>query len=229
MILGIFPIAPMLIALLLPIIYCLKWKKNNLKKVVLIFICCILIILLYPITTMLNNYIGLGIGYFLGKIILFTIFPLITIAYIEKWKIRDALFKLGIRKTNLGKSIILGFVVLVITVIITLICCWGTKGNNSVLWNAVMFFDAFNEEFLFRGVLLLYLGKITDIRVAYATSILAFVLAHPQHFSSLFLISTIAQGSLLAIITSRTKNIIGSWISHGFNRVIPQLLRTLLF
>ena len=229
MTLGIFPIAPMLLALLLPIVYCLKWKKDSLKKVVLIFICCILIVLFYPITTLLNNYIGPNLGYFLGKLILFTILPLITLLYLEKWKIRDALVKLGIRKRSLRKSIILGFVVLVITVIIALICCWGTKGNNSVLWNAVMFFDAFNEEFLFRGVLLLYLWKITDIKVAYATSILAFILAHPQHFSSLFLVSTIVQGTLLAIITHRTKNIIGPWISHGFNRVIPQLLRALLF
>ncbi len=229
MILGIFPIAPMLLALLLPTIYCLKWKKDSLKKVVLIFICCILIVVLYPITTMLNNYIGPNLGYFLGKLILFTILPLITLSYLEKWKIRDALVKLGIQKRNLRKSVILGVVVLVITVIIALICCWGTKGDNSVLWNAIMFFDAFNEEFLFRGVLLLYLWKITDIRVAYATSILAFILAHPQHFSSLFLISTIVQGTLLAIITHRTKNIIGPWISHGFNRVIPQLLRALLF
>ena len=229
MILNISPIAPMLLAFLIPMIYCLKWRNESLKKVLLIFICCILIVLLYPITTILNNYIESSLGYFLGKLVLFTVLPLIILAYLKNWKIRDTFTEVGLQKRNLGKSIILGFIVLIITIIITLICCWGTKVNISLPWNIVMFFDAFNEEFLFRGVLLLYMYKITNIRVAYATSILAFVLAHPQHFSSLFLISTIIQGVMLAIITYKTKNIVGPWISHGLNRVIPYVLRALFF
>ena len=91
-----------------------------------------------------------------------------------------------------------------------------------------MFFDAFNEEFLFRGVLLLYLWKIIDLKIAYATSILAFILAHPQHFTLLPLIGVAAQAILLGIITHKTKNLIGPWISHGFNRIIPQLLTLLI-
>jgi len=92
-----------------------------------------------------------------------------------------------------------------------------------------MFLDAFNEEFLFRGVLILYLWKITDIKVAYATSIVSYIIVHPQHYASLFMISTIAQGILLAIIAHKTKNIIGPWISHGLNRVLLQIIRAILF
>jgi membrane protease YdiL (CAAX protease family) len=92
----------------------------------------------------------------------------------------------------------------------------------------IMFLDAFNEEFLFRGVLLLYLWKITDFKIAYATSVLSFILAHPQNFTSLYLISTAAQGILLGIVTYKTKNLIGPWISHGFNRVVPQIISVLL-
>jgi membrane protease YdiL (CAAX protease family) len=224
-----FPIAPMLIALLIPIIYCIIHKDCILKKVITIFICCFFITLFYPITQLLGNIVGNSFGYLLGKIILFTIIPLITIAYLEKRKIIDALIEIGIRKRKLTKSIIFGLIVFVITLIITIIFSWETKGNNSLIWNSILFFEAFNEEVLFRGVLLLYLWKITDVRVAYVTSILAFILAHPQHFSSLFLISTFTQGLMLAIISNKTENIIGPWISHGLNRVIPNLLRIFLF
>jgi len=229
MVLYLFPITLMLLALLIPIIYCIIWKEYILKKIGMIFLCCFFITLFYPITQILANFTGNSLGYFLGKLILFTLIPLITISYIEKWKIIETFVELGLRKRNLAKSIFLGFIVFVITLIITLIVSWGTIGNNTLIWNSIMFFDAFNEEFLFRGVLLLYLWKITDIKVAYVTSILAFILAHPQHFSSLFLISTIIQGLLLAIISHKTENIIGPWISHGLNRVITNLLRVLLF
>ena len=155
--------------------------------------------------------------------------PLIVITYFEKWKIKDVLIQFGIKREKVWISIILGIGALIITLLLGLIIGWGQEGNVSLYWNIVMFFDAFNEEFLFRGVLLLYLWKITDIKVAYATSIIAFILAHPQHFTSLFMISTAAQGILLAIITSKTKNIIGPWISHGLNRTLIQLIRVMLF
>jgi membrane protease YdiL (CAAX protease family) len=87
-----------------------------------------------------------------------------------------------------------------------------------------MFIEAFNEEFFFRGILLLYLLKITDIKIAYTTSVLAFILAHPQHFNSLWLVSTSLQAILLVAVSYKTKNIIGPWISHGLNRILPSLI-----
>jgi membrane protease YdiL (CAAX protease family) len=227
--LGIFPIALMLLALVIPLVYCIKWKKTNLRKVVLIFICCIFIVVLYPITIYLGNIIEPTLGYFLGKLILFTLFPFIAILYLERWKIKTTLIELGVKKEKLMTSILLGLGVLLITVIIALLIYrWGHAAPFSSYWNTIMFFDAFNEEFLFRGVLLLYLWKITDLKIAYATSVLAFILAHPQNFTSLYLISTAAQGILLGIVTYKTKNLVGPWISHGLNRVIPQIIAALL-
>ena len=229
MILETYPIALILLALLIPIIYCFKWKKESLKKVIFIFIIFIIIVLLYPITTILGNYIDSSFSYFIVKLMIFVVIPLLVIIYLEKWKIVDAFSELGVRGNNLIKSIILGIGVLVVTVCIYF---WGVTGHVLSYHQIIMFFDAFNEEFLFRGVLLLYFWKITDIKVAYTTSILAFILAHPQHFLSStmigLLIGTAVQGILLAIVSHKTKNIIGPWISHGLNRIIPQLLRVLI-
>jgi membrane protease YdiL (CAAX protease family) len=227
--LGIFPIALMLFALVIPIIFCIKWKKTNLRKIVLISICCIFIVILYPITTYLGNIIEPTLGYFLGKLILFTLLPFITLLHLERSKIKTTLKEIGVKKEKLMMSILLGLGAFLITVIITvLIDRWIYVEPASAYWNTIMFFDAFNEEFLFRGVLLLYLWKITDLKIAYTTSVLAFILAHPQNFTSLYLISTTAQGILLGIVTYKTKNLIGPWISHGLNRIIPQVFSALL-
>ncbi len=227
--LGLFPIALMLLALFIPILYCIKWKKTNLRKVVLISICCIFIVILYPITTFLGNIMEPTLAYFLGKLILFTLLPFVTILYLERWKIKTTFMELGVKKEKLMMSILLGLGALIITVILALIFIkWGQTEPPSAYWNTIMFFDAFNEEFLFRGVLLLYLWKITDFKLAFATSILAFILAHPQHLTSLSLITVAAQGILLGIVTYKTKNLVGPWISHGLNRVIPQIIAALL-
>lgn len=223
--LGMFPTALMLLALPIPLVYCLKWKKESLEKVAVISICCIFIVFLYRITDDLGKVIEPTLGYFLGKLILFTVLPLITILYLERCKIKTALTQVGVKKEKLMMSIFLGLGVLVITVILALIIFdWGQVEPTSVYWYVIMFFEAFNEEFLFRGFLLLYLWKITDLKVAYATSVLAFILAHPQHLTSLSLIGVSAQGILLGIVTYKTKNLIGPWISHGLNRAIPSLI-----
>ena len=169
--LGMFPIALMLLALFIPLIYCLKWKRESLRKVMVIFICCILIVIGYRITIDLGNIIEPTLGYFIGKFCLFTFIPLITILHLEGDTIKTALTEVGLKKENAVMSFLLGLWVLVITVILALIIFeWGQTEPPSAYWDVIMFFEAFNEEFLFRGVLLLYLWKITDYKVAYATS-----------------------------------------------------------
>jgi len=142
--LGMFQIALMLFAPLIPLIYCLKWRRESLRKVIIIFICCNLIVIVigYRITVDLGKIIEPILGYFTGKFILFTLFPLL------------------------------------------------------VIW------------------------RITDLKVAYSTSVSAFILAQPSLI--------IVQGILWGIITYKTKNLIGSWISHGLNQVIPSLISTAL-
>jgi len=223
-----FPVTPMLLAMVIPLTYCLIRKKESFERVLVLSLIAFSMIVAYQVVIYLENKLSYS-GYFLGKLIIFTALPLIAISYFEKWSIRDALTRFGIRKENMGKSIILGIAALAITLLLGLIALWGQDAHVSLYWNIIMFLDAFNEEFLFRGVLILYLWKITDIKVAYATSIVAYILAHPQHYASLFMLSTIAQGILLAVITHKTKNIIGPWISHGLNRVLLQVLRAMLF
>jgi len=217
----------MLLALAIPISYSL-YKKSNAKEITVISICLIAIVIFYPVVEYLSD-IESYLGYLLGKFILFTLFPLTAVLYMERTKFGDALKQLGVRKKNIGTSIFLGIAALTITLLISLLITWGQKGNTDLYWNVVMFFEAFNEEFLFRGFLFLYLWKIMDVKVAYLTSVAAFILAHPQNITSLFMISTAAQGVLLAFVTWKTENIIGPWISHGLNRIIVQLIRAVLF
>jgi membrane protease YdiL (CAAX protease family) len=178
---SMFPIAPMLLALVIPLVYCLRWKKETFRKTVVLFLISILIVLLYPITGIFNTSLGTG-GYFIGKLILFTLIPLLTIIALERWTIKNAFVELGVHRKNIGKSLIFSVGALVITVCIAMIFFWGAPGITSAIWNIVMFFEAFNEEFFFRGILLLYLWKLTDIKIAYATSTLAFILAHSQYY-----------------------------------------------
>jgi len=223
-----FPVTPVLLSLMIPLLYCIIWKKESFERVLVLSLIAFSMVVAYQVVIYLESRLSYS-GYFLGKVIILVAIPLIAISYFEKWSIRDALTKFGIRKENVGKSIILGIVALAITILLGLIALWGQNVHISLYWNVIMFLDAFNEEFLFRGVLILYLWKITDIKVAYATSIASYILAHPQHYTSLFMLSTIAQGVLLAVITYKTKNIIGPWISHGLNRVLLQVIRAMLF
>jgi membrane protease YdiL (CAAX protease family) len=189
----------------------------------------IIIIILYPIHTYLGYIFDSNLAFLITKTILFSILPIFFIIYIEKWKFKTILNKLGIKRKKIRKSILLSLIVLIFTLFLGLIILWGNKGYDSIFWNIIMFFDAFNEELLFRGVIILYVGRITNIKVGFSTSLVAFILAHPQYINQLFLISTIIQGFLLGYVTYKTKNIIGPWISHGLNRTIIQLIRIILF
>jgi len=223
--LGMFPIALLIFALLIPIIYCSKWEKNELKNIALLTICSIVIIALYPLTFYLTNIFG-SVGYTIAKFILFVILPIVAILYIEKWGLKEILITVGVRKKNLPRSIVYGLGAAIVTILITIIV--STTFKIDIVWHIVMFFEAFTEEFFFRGILFLYLLKKTNLRVAYPTSIIGFILIHPQHFTSIFIVSTIIQAILLTIIADKTKNIIGPWISHGLNRALPTLIRASL-
>jgi len=223
--LGMWPIALLTLAFLIPLIYCAKWKKKELKNIALLTGCGVVIILLYPLTFYLSNVLGVT-GYAIAKIILFVLLPIVVVFYIERWNVKDILFSAGVRKENLQKSVIYGVIAGVITIVITVVV--STTYGVDVVWRIVMFFEAFTEEFFFRGVLFLYLAQKTNLKVAYSTSIIGFILIHPQHFTSMFIISTISQAILLTIVADKTKNIIGPWIAHGLNRNMPSLIRMVL-
>ena len=174
-------------------------------------------------------------GYLLGKLIVFTIIPLLFILIMERNTVKNILITLGVHLKNLPRSILYGLIALIITVSIVLFSTWGSPGIPIGFSHIMLFFEAFNEEFLFRGILLLYLWKLTNGKIALTTSTLASILAHSQYYipfytaNLIWLLNTIIQGVLLGVVTYKTRNIIGPWISHGLNRVIPQALRIILF
>ncbi len=224
----LYPTTALILVLLIPVFYCWRWKKESQEKVVVVWFYGLVATIFYGFVIYLADILS-HVGYFLGKIILFTIVPLFIYVFLEKGGITTALVELGVKKEKILPSVVWGIGVVIITLFIGLVVAWEQEGITSLYWNIIMFFDAFNEEFLYRGFFFLYLWKITDVRVAYLTSNLAFILTHPQHFYSLFMISTVTQGILLTVVTHKTKNIVGPWVSHGLNRTIIQLIRSLLF
>ena len=223
--LGRYPIALLIVALLIPLMYCLKWKKKEVKNIALLNVCGLMMVFFYPLTHSLSTKGGV-VGYTIGKTIIFVLLPMLLVFYTEKWKIKDILFHAGIRKENMRKSIIYGLMAAGITIIITVLV--SSASEPDIFWRVVMFFEAFTEEFFFRGILLLYLARKTNTRVAFLTSVVGFILIHPQHFGSKFVISTVAQAILLAIVVNKTENIMGAWLAHGLNRNIPSLIRIAL-
>jgi len=219
-----FPVALLIIAVLIPLVYSLNKRKER-KPVIAILICSIAVVVFYPLTTFLSGLNSL-FGYAIGKVILFVLFPVITIFYVERWNLRGIFSNLGVRKKGVRKSLIYGLLAAVVTIAITVLVAGSSQFD--LIYRTIMFFEAFTEEFFFRGFLFLYLLTKTNRKIAYVTSILGFILIHPQHFTSLFLISTITQGVLLTIVTDKTKNIMGPWVSHGLNRVFPVLIRGLI-
>ncbi len=219
---GMFPTAPLMIALLIPILYSLRHKRKNLKTILLITLCSFGVVIFYPIVSYLGNLVP-NFGYSVGKVLLFVMLPIITVLYIERWNIKKLFNELGLKRKNLGKSVLFGIIAGIITIMITILVSATTF---DMIFRTIMFFEAFTEEFFFRGFLFLYLLKKTDLKTAYLTSIIGFVLIHPQHFTSPFLISTITQGILTTIIAANTRNITGSWIAHGLNRFFPSLIKT---
>jgi membrane protease YdiL (CAAX protease family) len=105
----------------------------------------------------------------------------------------------------------------------------GNIVQGSLDAGVVSFFESFTEEFYFRGLLFLVLMAYIDVRLAYVISITSFVLVHPQHLTSFFIVPTILQGLLTLEIVRRSNNLIGAWLLHGANRIFLLLVLPFLF
>jgi membrane protease YdiL (CAAX protease family) len=118
------------------------------------------------------------------------------------------------------KSLKLGFLFIPLMLIFTFFAKYMIGGafNPDFPLGVVSFVESFTEEFLFRGVLFLFLISKTNFKIAYITSLGSFILMHPQNFSNPFIISTIAQGLITLEICKRSNNLAGAWVVHGTNR-----------
>lgn len=224
----------MLIPMVLPLIYALKYRRDSLIEIGVITFSMILIVILYwPLTIGFNSTSNI-----VTKFLLFVFLP-IALLYLT-WRIQNkskntkkegsfALF--GIKKEEFMKSLYLGFLFLPLMLLITFAAKYLIGGHLVVNFPlaVVSFIESFTEEFFFRGVLFLFLLIRINIKIAYITSLVGFVLMHPQNFTSPFIISTIIQGFLTVEICRRSKNLVGAWVLHGTNRffsiaIIPFIL-----
>ena len=173
--------------------------------------------------------------YLLGKSVLFLLPGLILI------KLRGyAVSEFGITKEGLRLSLLLGFGILIITTLTsattillnpatTQFNLWDfTIPSNIILISIPFFFDAFNEEFLFRGVFFFFAYNNTkNVWLSYIVSIMFAFAWHPE-FTLFRMVPVFVQGTLLCYLLYKSKNIHGAWISHGINRTTGSLLARFL-
>ena len=209
---------PMLIPMLIPFFYRLFYKKDSCKYIRLIALSMVLIVILYwPLLT--SNFLG-EYTYICVKFLLFVLLPILLLQVVEEKKSKINFSLYGIKKKNLKESakffILFIPVMIMVTLIIQIIN--GTNTEFNISHATLMFFEAFNEEFFFRGILFVFLLRKTNLIVAYLTSLASFVLMHPQNLSKIFIFGTIVQGILTIEICRRTDNLFGAWLLHGANR-----------
>jgi membrane protease YdiL (CAAX protease family) len=206
---------PMILPMILPLFYSLKYKRNALSEILaILFIMTIIIIVYWPLS--------LGIpsaGNIVVKFLLFVLFPLVLLFAIQREK-TSFLKHFGIQRKGIKKSLQWGLLLLPIMLLVTFAISYFsiTSTQGDLFTGGILFIEAFTEEFFFRGVLFLALVSRTNVKIAYLTSLASFVLMHPQHFTSFFIIGTIVQGVLTLEITRRSENLFGAWILHGTNR-----------
>lgn len=159
--------------------------------------------------------------YFLAK---FALFVMPTIVIISKTKYRLRHF--GVTNIKLKQSIKLGLLFLIITAITNAIIFKTPVPlniNTFFTFSIPMFLDAFNEEFLFRGIFFLFALRHTkNLPLSYIVSLISAFAWHP--FELARMIPVFVQGTLMCIILYKTKNIYGAWVSHGLNRTLASII-----
>ena len=220
---------PMLVPMIIPLIYCFRYKKESLAEIGTIATSMFLVVVLYwPLQS--SNFLS-NQTYTAVKFLLFVILPLLCLLILKRNKSPLRLEQFGIKKEGMKKSLWLCILFLPIMLIVTFVIQYvnGVILDADVLVGTISFFEAFTEEFFFRGILFIFLLNRTNLKIAYITSLASFVLVHPQHFTTIFLAATIVQGILTIEICRRSTNLTGAWLLHGINRffiiaIVPLLL-----
>jgi len=209
---------PMLLPLAVPIFYSLRYKKKHLPEILVIALSMSLIVVLWwPVVT--SDILG-SETYYASKLLLFVLLPLLCLLIFGRKRHALDPRRYGIRKGGLAKSLRFALIVLPIMLVVTYLA-WLIPGPvyGADFWLGVaMFFESFTEEFLFRGILFVFLLSRTNVQIAAFTSVACFVLMHPQHLDNISLLPTVTQGILTMEIARRSENIIGAWFLHGINR-----------
>jgi hypothetical protein len=93
---------PMLIPMILPLFFCLRFKKETFFEIVMITMTMVLIVLLYwPLVTsnIFSTYSYVGV-----KVLLFVVLPVVTFALIKRNALLLHVATYGITKAGLKKS-----------------------------------------------------------------------------------------------------------------------------
>ena len=219
---SMFFLWPMLVPMIIPIVYCWKYSRENLGKLWPIILSMVLIVALY--TSLFDNLpVPYYIDYTTIKFIVFVFMPLAILYMWDRERtLKERLADFGIRKKGTEESLKLSAFVLPVmlaSIAFTSFMLERSYNPSEPVNSIIMFFESFTEEFFFRGILFLYLWKFVDIRIAYITSMASFILMHPQYFWGLAMLPGIVQGILTTIIAHRTKNLAGPWVLHGASRI----------
>lgn len=219
---------PMLLPMILLLFYCVRYKKEAIFEIGIITTVMVLIVLLYwPLVT--SNIFSIY-TYIVVKILLFVVLPIVIFVMIKRntSPLQGAVY--GIKKDGLKKSLIWFVILLPIMLVTTGLIQYfhGVSWNVELVAGIISFFEAFTEEFFFRGVLFIFLLQKTSVKIAYATSLASFTLMHPQNLTTIFITGTLLQGILTLEITRRSQNVFGAWLLHGSNRFFELVLIPLL-
>jgi membrane protease YdiL (CAAX protease family) len=219
---------PMLIPMIIPLIYYVKYKREALIEIGIITLTMVLIVVLY--WPLLTSNLALTYTYPAVKVLLFVLLPLTLFLVIKRdtSPLHGALY--GVTKQGLKKSFFWFLLFLPIMLVVTGCIQFfiGVTWNSNIGAGTISFFEAFTEEFFFRGILFIFLLQKTNMKIAYVTSLASFILIHPQNLTNLFIVGTIIQGFVTLEIARRSQNIIGSWMLHGSNRFFELVLLPLL-
>jgi len=215
---------PMLMPLILPLFYAARYKREAFIEIGTISLVMVLIVLLYwPLitSTIFSTY-----TYIVTKFLLFVVLPIVAFVLLQRNITPLHLGIYGVKKQGVRKSL-MWFVLLLPAMLVTTFVIQyfhGVGWNVEVVAGIMSFFEAFTEEFFFRGVLFVFLLQKTTMKIAYVTSLASFTLMHPQHLTTFFIIGTLLQGVLTLEIARQSKNIIGAWFLHGSNRFFQLVL-----
>jgi membrane protease YdiL (CAAX protease family) len=203
-----FPLLPMILTIAVPIFYCNIRKRESLRDVSIIALCMLLIIIFYVFLIKALNIPYFG--YIITKFILFFFIPLgIFLWYLRGKGVKNILAGFGVRTKGLKTSLLFCLALIPVMLVATTLISPGTGAPAPLWFTTIMFFEAFTEEFFFRGILFLYLWEKTDPRIAAFTSIAAFTLVHPQYMVSIQMLGPIIQGILTVIIVWKSKKLTG--------------------
>ncbi|MBN1860742.1 MAG: hypothetical protein JW840_04690 [Candidatus Thermoplasmatota archaeon] len=215
---------PMLLPLILPLIYCVKYKKESFVEIGTIILVMVLIVLLY--WPMVTSTIFFSYTYIVTKFLLFVVLPIISFVLIQGNTTPFHLDIYGLKKQGVRMSLFWFLLLLPVMLATTFIIHYFSNGswNVELVAGVMSFFEAFTEEFFFRGILFVFLLQKINMKIAYITSLTSFILMHPQNLTTLFIFGTVLQGILTLEITRRSQNITGAWLLHGSNRFFQLVL-----